>query len=136
MATTNKDFRVKNGLVVEGSTATVNGSSVLTTASSIDSLSDVNSSSATNGQVLSFSSGQWIPSTVSGVGGNTISASDTAPSGSLGTLWFNTNTGRMYVYYDSYWIESGSPVTSVGLLDGGLPSSTYGGITSIDAGGI
>ena len=33
MATVNKDFRVKNGLVVEGSTATVNGSNVLTEAS-------------------------------------------------------------------------------------------------------
>ena len=136
MATTNKDFRVKNGLVVEGSTATVNGSSVLTTASSIDSLSDVNTSGVTNGQVLLYSSGQWIPANSSS-GSNTISASDTSPSSpSLGTLWFNTSTGRMYVYYDSYWIESGSPVTSVGLLDGGLPSSTYGGIASIDAGGV
>jgi len=34
MATVNKDFRVKNGLVVEGTTATVNGSNVLTEASS------------------------------------------------------------------------------------------------------
>ena len=33
MATVNKDFRVKNGLVVEGTTATVNGSNVLTEAS-------------------------------------------------------------------------------------------------------
>jgi len=33
MATVNKDFRIKNGLVVEGSTATVNGSNVLTEAS-------------------------------------------------------------------------------------------------------
>jgi hypothetical protein len=33
MATVNKDFRVKNGLVVEGATATVNGSNVLTEAS-------------------------------------------------------------------------------------------------------
>lgn len=33
MATVNKDFRVKHGLVVEGSTATVNGSNVLTEAS-------------------------------------------------------------------------------------------------------
>ncbi len=33
MATVNKDFRVKNGLVVEGSTATVNGSAVLTESS-------------------------------------------------------------------------------------------------------
>lgn len=35
MATSNKDFRVKNGLVVEGTTATVNGFDVLTTASEI-----------------------------------------------------------------------------------------------------
>lgn len=33
MATVNKDFRVKHGLVVEGSTATVNGSNVLTEGS-------------------------------------------------------------------------------------------------------
>ncbi|NDB85152.1 MAG: hypothetical protein EB127_20990, partial [Alphaproteobacteria bacterium] len=33
MATVTKDFRVKNGLIVEGSTATVNGSTVLTEAS-------------------------------------------------------------------------------------------------------
>jgi hypothetical protein len=32
MATVTKDFRVKNGLVVEGSTATVNGHDVLTEA--------------------------------------------------------------------------------------------------------
>lgn len=33
MATVNKDFRVKNGLIVEGTSATVNGSTVLTEAS-------------------------------------------------------------------------------------------------------
>lgn len=33
MATVNKDFRVKNGLIVEGSSATVNGSNILTEAS-------------------------------------------------------------------------------------------------------
>jgi hypothetical protein len=32
MATVTKDFRVKNGIVVEGSTATVNGHDVLTKA--------------------------------------------------------------------------------------------------------
>jgi hypothetical protein len=35
LATNNKDFRVKNGLIVEGTTATVNGFDVLTTASEI-----------------------------------------------------------------------------------------------------
>ena len=36
MATVNKDFRVKNGLVVEGTTATVGGNAILTTASTVD----------------------------------------------------------------------------------------------------
>lgn len=30
MATDNKDFKIKNGLVVQGTTATVNGNNVLT----------------------------------------------------------------------------------------------------------
>ena len=34
MATTNRDFRVKNGLVVEGASATVNGQDVVTTSAS------------------------------------------------------------------------------------------------------
>ena len=134
MTTNNKDFRVKNGLVVEGTTATVNGSTVLTTASSIDLLSDVNTTSVTSGQVLAYSSGTWLPTTISSGGGVTVSA--TAPTGITGAMWFNTNYGRMYVYYDSFWVEAGSPVTSVGVLDGGLPNSTYGGIASINAGGV
>ena len=32
MATVNKDFRIKHGLIVEGSTATVNDSNILTEA--------------------------------------------------------------------------------------------------------
>jgi HSP20 family molecular chaperone IbpA len=40
MATVNKDFRVKHGLVVEGSTATVGGFNILTANSSTDSLTE------------------------------------------------------------------------------------------------
>jgi hypothetical protein len=38
MATVDKNFKVKNGLVVEGTTATVNGEDILTTGSTADSL--------------------------------------------------------------------------------------------------
>jgi hypothetical protein len=38
MATVDKDFRVKHGLVVEGTTATVNGEDIITTGSSTDDL--------------------------------------------------------------------------------------------------
>ena len=61
MSTNDKDFKVKNGLVVEGNSATVNGNQVLTTASSIDSLQDVNLSGAQNTNVLSYVDGIWVP---------------------------------------------------------------------------
>ena len=40
MATVNKDFRVKHGLVVEGTTGTINGEDILTTASTTDDLGE------------------------------------------------------------------------------------------------
>lgn len=73
MATTNKDFRVKNGLVVEGSTSTVNGNQVLTTASSLDSLSDVVITTPSTSQVLSYNGTNWVNSS-SGGGGTTTNA--------------------------------------------------------------
>lgn len=46
-----------------------------------------------------------------------IAVSDIAPTSPVaGNLWYKSNTGTMYVYYDSFWIEVGSP--SAGL-DGG-----------------
>lgn len=48
MATVNKDFRVKHGLVVEGTTATVNGSTVLTEAST-EFLQDTSAAVLTGG---------------------------------------------------------------------------------------
>jgi hypothetical protein len=66
MATVTKDFRVKNGLVVEGSTATVNGHDILTEAL-VDAKGDLLVASAadtvtrlaagTNGYVLTANSG-------------------------------------------------------------------------------
>jgi hypothetical protein len=44
LATSNKDFKIKNGLIVEGDSATVNGNDVLTTASSINDLDNINAS--------------------------------------------------------------------------------------------
>ena len=48
MATVDKAFRIKNGLVVEGATATVNGSTVLTEAST-EFLQDTTAAMFTNG---------------------------------------------------------------------------------------
>jgi len=86
MATVTIDFRVKAGLVVEGSTATVNGKNVIT-AGTIDAKGDLLVGSAddavarlgvgTNGQVLTAASGatygvQWSDPAAVGVFGESI----------------------------------------------------------------
>jgi hypothetical protein len=75
LSTASKDFKIKNGLIVQGSSATVNGNQVLTTASSIDDLSDVDTDGVSDGDSLVYSTTTqtWIPVAVSGGEG---SASD------------------------------------------------------------
>jgi hypothetical protein len=87
MATVTKDFRVKAGLVVEGSTATVNGKNIIT-AGVVDAKGDLIVGSAddavarlgvgTNGQVLTAASGatygvEWAAPAAVGVFGSSIS---------------------------------------------------------------
>jgi hypothetical protein len=39
----------------------------------------------------------------------------TAPSSPLiGDVWYNSTTGRTYVYYDSFWVESGGDAGPTG----------------------
>jgi hypothetical protein len=86
MATVTKDFRVKAGLVVEGSTATVNGKNIIT-AGVVDAKGDLIVASAddavarlgvgTNGQVLTANSGatygvEWSAPAAVGVFGSSI----------------------------------------------------------------
>ena len=81
MATVDKDFKVKNGLIVQGETATVNGKNVIT-AGTVDAKGDLIVGSAndaiarlgvgTNGQVLTAASGatygvQWSDPAAVGV---------------------------------------------------------------------
>jgi hypothetical protein len=63
MSTENKDFRVKNGLIVSGTTATVAGSNILTESSGINSLSDVSLTTVSPGQVLKYNGVSWINAT-------------------------------------------------------------------------
>jgi hypothetical protein len=86
MATVTKDFRVKAGLVVEGSTATVNGKNIIT-AGVVDAKGDLIVASAddavarlgvgTNGQVLTVNSSatygvEWSAPAAVGVFGSSI----------------------------------------------------------------
>jgi hypothetical protein len=85
----------------------------------------------TNGTVASWAS---VPTTV-------INA--TAPSQPIaGTKWLNTSTGYEYTYYvdvdSSQWIEVAQPSDNLymilGNIDGGTPTSNYGGTAAIIGG--
>jgi hypothetical protein len=67
-----------------------------------------------------------------------ISISETAPAiASEGDLWYESDTGRIYIYYDEYWSELGAisngEVNSTNM-DGGHANSVYGGILAITGG--
>jgi hypothetical protein len=45
--------------------------------------------------------------------------SDSAPTEPfIGDEWFNSATGRLYTYYDSYWVEIGTSVSGQNGADG------------------
>ena len=86
---------------------------------SIDDLSDVDTTTAApvDGQSLVWSSttSKWRPSTISGGGGSSlIPTQDTAPVGpSDGQLWYDTESGTLFVYYDdgstAQWVQVANP---------------------------
>jgi hypothetical protein len=66
-----------------------------------------------------------ISSSASGGGGASVTVSDSAPnSPSEGDLWWKSNDGNLYVYYDSYWVIS-TDVTA------GLPAGVISGSAQI-----
>ena len=43
------------------------------------------------------------------LGASAITTSDTAPaSPQLGDLWYQSSTGKQFIYYDSFWVEMGN----------------------------
>lgn len=122
MTTTNKNFKVKNGLEVLGTSATVNGNDVLTTASSVDDLVDVSTSGAVEGQALVFDASlNLIPGTVSGGGGGGASGvitSDTKPSPATdGLEWHDTTDGNDYISVDGVWVGRAAPASVSSAVD-------------------
>jgi hypothetical protein len=72
---------------------------------------EVDTDGATNGQVFQYNGTKFLPANAAG--GATIS--DTPPtSPSAGQIWFESDTGKTFVYYDSAWIEIGGGGSSGG----------------------
>lgn len=88
-------------------------------------------------KLYAYTGSTWVAASGATSGGSSVSVGTEPPTGATqGDLWFESDSTRMFIYYDSYWVEASSPVAAVGLLDGGAPNSTYGGIAPIDAGSV
>lgn len=59
-------------------------------------------------QVLKFNGTKFVPAT-----GSSLTASDTPPGSPVaGELWYESDTGRTFIRYDSAWVEIGSTATT------------------------
>jgi len=122
MATVDKNFRIKNGLVVEGSTATVNGSNILT-ENSVEFLQDTAAAQLTGGTHTNISvSYNDTTGTISLTGAVTYTdeQAQDAIGNNLGTgLSYNDSTGAISV--DTSTIQARVANVSdieIGYLDG------------------
>ena len=76
-------------------------------ATNLDGLTDVTVPSPNTNDVLTYNGSVWTSASASG-GGASVTVSETPPaSPSSGDLWFESDTTRTYVYYDSFWVEVG-----------------------------
>jgi len=122
MATVDKNFRIKNGLVVEGSTATVNGSNILT-ENSVEFLQDTAAAQLTGGTHTNISvSYNDTTGTISLTGAVTYTdeQAQDAVGNAVGTgLSYNDTTGAISV--DTATIQArvaNVSDTEIGYLDG------------------
>jgi len=102
----------------------------IVSGSSIDDLSDVDTSTTTptDGQALVWdnTNSKWVPGAAAS--GSSIDVSDIAPSNpSDGDLWFDSSELKTYIYYNdgtsSQWVEAAGNVASSVHLSDAAPST-------------
>ena len=98
---------------------------------SLNGLSDVDTTGASNTKILKYNGTQWVvadDATGGGASGTNVTVSDTAPtSPSAGDLWFKSDEGRLKIYYNdgdsSQWVDT-SPIGTGGGGGGGATVTT------------
>ena len=80
---------------------------------------EIDTAGATTDNVLKYDGTKFVPG--EGGGGASVTVSDTPPSSpTAGDLWYESDTGRLFVYYDSFWVETTSTgPTGPGVATGG-----------------
>lgn len=73
---------------------------------------------AGDGIQISQNGNSLTASTITITNTGAIAVSDTAPSQPLtGKLWFDTQSGRMYIYYDTVWVDANPSPRAYKLVD-------------------
>jgi hypothetical protein len=81
----------------------------------------IDTAGATTGDALVFNGTKFVSASVAAGGGATLTVSDTPPTVDIteGEIWFESDSGKTFVYYDSFWVEVGSGGnTGNGSLEG------------------
>ena len=111
----------------------VSGASGTYSNTNVDS--HLNTSTASSGEVLSWNGSDydWVTQS-SGGGGASVTTSDAAPSSpSAGDLWYNTNAGGLFVYYQdansSQWVEVVGKTGATGATGAQGPAGSSAAIT-------
>jgi hypothetical protein len=129
LATSNKDFKIKNGLIVEGDSATVNGNDVLTSASSIDDLDDVSITTPADTQVLAYEAETSLWKNINLSGGSSVTVSSSTPeSPSDGSVWLDTDGTVQPASADlRKWVQvaTAAQTTFTGEADGSGSTLAY-----------
>jgi hypothetical protein len=121
------DHLVFIGVVVR---ATNNGIIYVATQNGyeLDELHNVSLPSPNAGDVLTYNGSLWVAASA---GGSSVTVNDTAPvSPEVGDLWYKSDTGQTFVYYDSYWVEIGGAGS---LPDGSVTAAKIANETIVNA---
>ena len=108
-------------VTVTGGGVTAIGSGVIVDAdinsAAAIALSKLSTTGASTGNVITYNGSTWAAASVAS-GGASVTISDTPPaSPTAGNLWFESDTTKTYIRYNSAWVEVGSIPTIQYLND-------------------
>ena len=120
---------------------------LLDTGSSINELADVNTGTISTGDVLKWDGSAWTAQADAtggggGGGGANVTISDTIPAGTpnAGDLWWESDSGRLKVYYQdtdsSQWVDASPPLADPNALSQSTTNGTNGINITSNTGGV
>ena len=116
---------------------------LLDTGSSLSEIADVSASTPSTNDVLTWNGTAWAPAAAQGGGGSgaNVTISDTIPAGSpsAGDLWWESDTGRLKIYYQDVdtgqWVDTNPPLAASSGGSGTTTGNFSGNFTgNVDAG--